>query len=380
MPHGFDLKDAAPTQASQPGAIPSLDGIRALAVMLVFFSHGGHGQLVPGGLGVTIFFVLSGFLITTLLRREFAASGGIHLRAFYLRRIVRLMPPLFVVVALAGALAWLGVIDGGFSLSGLLSVLFYFGNYHVIATDFGGIPAGLGVIWSLAVEEHYYLLYPPLAWWLLRDRRPWLAAVLLSVLCLGFLGWRCLLFLGGASEAHLSMATDARADAILFGCVMAFLRDPARLTTPSMAPRRALALAVACVALLFATLLYRDEFFRNTLRYSLQCLAIAPLIHLAVSHAGSRAARWLNSMPMVYIGTVSYTIYLSHQVIYYGVLRNAPELAAPLAFALTAALTLLVAEAMRRWVESPCIDLRRRLRGQSTRRSRRSDLVSGTAS
>lgn len=381
MPAAADRAGAGALRSRSPSTeIPSLNGIRALAVLLVFFSHGGQGAIVPGGLGVTIFFVLSGFLITTLLRREYARTGTLQLRAFYLRRVLRLMPPLFVVAALAGMLAVLGIVEGPFSLRGLISVLFYFGNYHVIATDFAGIPAGLGVIWSLAVEEHYYLLYPPLAWLLLRDGRPWLAAVVLSMLCAVILGWRCLLYLNGAPEAHLTMATDARADAILIGCVMGFMRNPALAAASPMAPRRALALAAGCVSLLVATLLYRDEFFRHTLRYTLQCLAIAPLILLAVTHAAALPARWLNSVPMVYLGTVSYTVYLSHQVVYCGVLRNAPDLAAPLALAVTALLTLAVAEAMRRWVEAPCAGLRQRLHGPGARAPAHPSLAGGATS
>ncbi|HEX5757440.1 MAG TPA: acyltransferase, partial [Arenimonas sp.] len=193
-------------RADAPGAngeIASLNGIRAVAVALVFFSHGGQGQWVPGGLGVTLFFVLSGFLITTLLQREYQRYGAIHLRNFYLRRVLRLMPPLLVVVALSGLLASASLIDGGFSPRGLLSVLFYFGNYHVIATDFGGIPAGLGVIWSLAVEEHYYLLYPPLALLLLRRQQPRRAAAVLAALCIGMLLWRSGLYLQGVPEAYI---------------------------------------------------------------------------------------------------------------------------------------------------------------------------------
>src|SRR5580765_2574799 len=105
------------------GAIPSLDGIRAVAVSLVFFAHGGFDNLVPGGLGVTIFFVLSGYLITTLMRIEHARSGAISYRDFYLRRLLRLMPPLVIVVAAAGLLALASVTDGGFTAGGLFCAL-----------------------------------------------------------------------------------------------------------------------------------------------------------------------------------------------------------------------------------------------------------------
>lgn len=351
--------NVSPATKPATGEIPSLNGIRALAVSLVFFSHGGQGQLVPGGLGVTIFFVLSGFLITTLLRREYAAGGALDLRAFYLRRVLRLMPPLFIVAGIAGLLASAALIDGEFSARGLVSVLFYFGNYHVIATDFGGVPAGLGVIWSLAVEEHYYLLYPPLMLVLLRGGNARLSAAILAALCIAVLGWRCWLYLNGASEAHLTMATDTRADAILVGCVLAFLWSPDAAVTRR--PVRDLGIAVACIGLLLGTLLYRDEAFRLTGRYTLQCLAIAPLILLAITYAAAGPVRWLNSRPLVYLGTISYTVYLSHQVVLYAVLRHVPTLGWPATLALTALITLVICELMRRWVELPCGRLRRRL-------------------
>ena len=347
--------------------IPSLNGIRALAVALVFFAHGGLEWIVPGGLGVTIFFVLSGYLITTLMRREYAASGAIRLPAFYLRRVLRLMPPLFIVVAAAALLSSFSIIDGSFTARGLLSVLFYFGNYHVIALDFQGIPAGVGVVWSLAVEEHYYLLYPPLAIVLLRGGRPWISATVLIALCAAILGWRCWLALHGASEAYLTMATDTRADAILVGCLLAFWRNPALDLAAPAKPRRDRAIVAGCLLLLIATLTYRDDFFRLTARYTLQSLAIAPLIYLAVARSAQAPFRWLNSRPMVYVGTVSYTIYLSHQLILYFVMRHGPQLGWVATLALTALMTLAVAEIMRRWVEQPCARLRKQLHGRSRR-------------
>lgn len=350
----------SPTDPTAQKTIPSLDGLRAIAVGLVFFSHGAAHSWVPGGLGVTVFFVLSGFLITVLLRREHAAHGQIALRAFYLRRVLRLMPPLLAIVALSGLLSSLDLIDGGFSLRGLLSVLFYLGNYHVIATDFGGLPAGLGVIWSLAVEEHYYFLYPPLAVLLLRRASPTQAALVLGALCVLILGWRTVLFLNGASPDYLGMATDTRADAILMGCACGFLCDPA--LRPSVAIRRDLILALVCLAVLLFSLVYREPGFRHVLRYSLQGVVLAPLILIAVRHAARPGLRWLQLKPMVYVGTVSYTVYLVHQVMLYGVMRHAPELGALGTLLLTAALSLLVAELVRRWIESPLQQWRRRLR------------------
>ena len=130
-----------PTAAGGP--IPSLDGVRAVSVALVFFSHGGLENIVPGAVGVTIFFVLSGFLITTLMREEYAAQGSISFRAFYLRRFLRLMPPLVIVTAIAVALSLTTALGSPFTLTGLLSVLGYFSNYFRILHGNIGLPAGL---------------------------------------------------------------------------------------------------------------------------------------------------------------------------------------------------------------------------------------------
>lgn len=350
------------------GAIPSLDGIRAVAVSLVFFAHEGLDNLVPGGLGVTIFFVLSGYLITTLMRIEHARSGSLSYRDFYLRRLLRLMPPLFIVVTAAGLLALASVIDGSFTPEGLFSALFYLGNYYVIAHDFHGMPAGLGVVWSLAIEEHYYLLYPPLAALLLRFGRVGLSVTALSTLCAAVLAWRYWLVFHGGSQAYLTMATDTRVDAILIGCLMALLRNP--WLDPVPAPRALIdwGAAGACVAVLLGTLLYRDEVFRLTARYTLQSLAIAPLIYLAVARADRLPYRWLNARPLVYVGTISYTIYLSHHLILSGLAKHWPQLGWLWLTLAGAVLTLAVAEPMRRWVEQPCAALRKRLHGKALAR------------
>ncbi|MCX7062349.1 MAG: acyltransferase [Gammaproteobacteria bacterium] len=356
------MSTPASASAAGSGEIASLNGIRALAVSLVFLAHAGFEQL-PGGLGVTLFFVLSGYLITTLLRREYRTQGAIALRAFYLRRLLRLMPPLLVVVALAALLSSLGLVAGAFSLTGLLSVLFYFGNYQIIASDFGGMPSGIGVVWSLAVEEHYYLLYPPLAVLLLRSRRRGLPVAVLAALCLAMLGWRCWLLLHDASPAWLMMATDTRADAILVGCLMAFGSDS--LLGAAAQPghgRRDRALFVGAALLLLATLVWRNEFFRLSLRYSLQSVALAALLWVAVARADSRWFRWLGARPLVWLGGVSYSVYLSHQLILGFVQRQWPEHNELATLLITAALTLALAEALRRLVEQPLAGWRRRLR------------------
>ncbi|MHB8535636.1 MAG: acyltransferase family protein [Sulfuricaulis sp.] len=358
------------------GTIPSLDGIRAIAVAMVFLAHSGLDNLIPGGLGVTVFFVLSGYLITTLMRIEQTRSGAISYRSFYLRRLLRLMPPLFIIVAVAGLLSALSAIDGGFTLGGMFSALFYFGNYYAIAHDYHGMPAGIGVIWSLAVEEHYYIFYPPLAALLLRVGRVGLSATVLSILCAAVLAWRYWLVFHGGSEAYLTMATDTRVDAILVGCLMALWRNPRLDPVPAPKARNDWGIVTVCVAVLLGTLLYRNEVFRLTARYTLQSLAIAPLIYLAVARADRLPFRWLNARPLVYIGTVSYTIYLSHHMILLGLAKHWPQLSWIWLTLAGAVLTLAVAEPMRRWVEQPCAKLRKRLHRKTVARKTESDFLS----
>ena len=354
---------------SEPGPIPALDGMRAIAVSLVFLAHSGLERFIPGGLGVTVFFVLSGYLITTLLRIEQGRRGHIGLGSFYMRRLLRLMPPLIVVVAAAALLSSFGLIDGGFSVGGLFATLLYFGNYHAIAHDFHGFPAGIGVVWSLAIEEHYYLLYPPLAAVMLRSGHQLRsAAAWLGSACLVVLAWRLWLVNHGASVNYLTMATDTRVDAILVGCVMALWRNPWLGRTAEPMRRREWGQAALCVVALLATFLYRDEAFRLTLRFTVQSIAIAGLIFLAVAHANEWPFRWLNARPLVYLGSISYTVYLSHHLILLGLAKHWPQWGW---FGLTASgalLTLLVAEPMRRWVEQPCAQLRQRLHRQALAR------------
>jgi len=350
---------SGPQAASGP--IPSLDGIRAVSVALVFFSHNGLGDVVPGGLGVTIFFVLSGYLITTLMRGEFAESGSVSFRAFYLRRFLRLIPPLLVITCLSVLISLTTGLGDPFTATGLASVLLYFSNYFQIVHGPFAQPPGLGVTWSLAVEEHYYLLYPPLALLLLRLGRPRFSALVLSGLCLLILAWRCWLMRHGASLEHLSISTDTRVDAILIGCVLAVARNPWIDAPPAPRPGREFALAAACMAALIVSLVWRDEFFRFTLRYTVQSAAIAGLLYLAVARAAAWPFRWLNVRPLVYLGAVSYTVYLAHYLVLHWTFVHLGGLGRIGVALVGAAITLAIAELMRRFVENPCAVLRRRL-------------------
>lgn len=328
--------------------LPSLDGIRACAVSLVFLAHAGLDRWVPGGLGVTVFFVLSGYLITSLLRSEHQRTGRILLGKFYERRALRLLPALLVVVLVAGGLAAKGRLEEPFTPGGLAAALLYLSNYHLILNDFHGFPAGLGVLWSLAVEEHFYLVFPLWCAWVLpsfQDRQHaverqgtgahagepslWTrvgdpAVVGLIGVCVAILAWRCWLQFHGTNPRWLTMSTDTRADAILAGCILALVRHPQLDERRHRDATRDLIVAVVCLAVLLGTLLWRTESFRHTWRYTLQALALLPLIDLAVKRANWRAFRWLEARPLVWLGRRSYGVYLVHHVVLLGMAREWP--------------------------------------------------------
>ena len=275
--------------------IPSLDGLRAVSILLVFVSHCKLEKLVPGGLGVTLFFFLSGFLITTLLRQEFENRGRISLRNFYLRRIFRIWPPFYLVLLASTALTLLGVLSGHVSWAGLASQLLHFANYNLIWLH-NDIPVGTGVYWSLAIEEHFYLLFPML-YILLCSRGVSVRrqATILAAICGAILVWRCLLVFGmHVPNPRTYYASDTRFDNILYGCLLAIAANPV-MDRPLISDVWMKYLFLpAGFALLLATLLFRNEAFRETLRYTLQGIAMSPILIAAIRFPEWALFRWLN--------------------------------------------------------------------------------------
>mgnify|MGYP001017148469 FL=1 len=302
-------------------SIPSLDGIRAISVGLVLVAHAGFGWAVPGGLGVTIFFFLSGYLITTLLISEHRRAGSIDLKAFYIRRFLRLSPALYVTLAITHVLVGLGWLGGGVSAAGIAAQMLYFTNYFILFFDplLQQIPGGTSILWSLAVEEHFYLLFPLALVCALRARRSPMMhlSIGIAIVCLAVLIWRCvLIFVFEVDALRTYYATDTRIDAILFGCLLASI-SAARWALPDHLDleRRLHTLFLCGIVGILATLLVRNAAFRETLRYSLQGLFLIPIFVYLISNPQSVYGQVLNSRVMKEIGQRSYTIYLSHFVI-----------------------------------------------------------------
>jgi peptidoglycan/LPS O-acetylase OafA/YrhL len=346
--------------------IPSLDGLRAISVLIVVVSHSDLGALIPGGLGVTIFFFLSGYLITTLLLAEDARTGKIDILKFYARRAFRLMPPLFISLAIAYSLTYAGWLSGGITLKGLAAQLLYFANYYGIFLDPGNtVPDGTGILWSLAVEEHFYIFYPLLLTLLLGSAlRPRAIGTLLGIGCLVILAWRVhLVHSVDFVPVRTYYASDTRIDSIIYGCILAVVSNPLR--DRHRAGKMSLgqwALLAAALGTLLLTLVDRDTAFRETIRYSLQGIALMPLFYFAVRFSDNRLFRTLNTRWAIKLGTYSYAIYLIHLVVINVIATNAPAIATKSFILFPAALLISVAyaAAIDRFVDRYFRQLRRR--------------------
>jgi peptidoglycan/LPS O-acetylase OafA/YrhL len=348
-----------------PGSlyIPSLDGIRAISFFLVFFAHAGLGErFIPGGFGVTIFFLLSGFLITTLLRLEFARYRGISLGGFYLRRVLRILPPLYVTLLLALVLYRIGEGHPPIPFAGTLSQVLQVSNYYLIYSPNAVMATGTAVFWSLAVEEHFYLLFPLLYAWMCPRFSNYQQTFILLTLCAAALAWRCVLhYYFHAEFIRTVFATDTRFDSILLGCVFAIVANPL-VNDPlhGWILRRMKCLLPLCVVVLLGTFLVRDGGFRETLRYTLQGLALIPLFIAAIHYQKSWPVLFLNLPPVRFLGVLSYSLYLSHSVI----MENIDKVWATspvLAQVVSLACALCFATLVHYWIERPCTRIRKRL-------------------
>jgi len=340
--------------------LPSLDGFRAISIGIVFAAHAGWGHLVPGGLGVTIFFFLSGFLISSLLRREYARSESVNIKNFYIRRAIRILPLFYITLTAAGILAATGVLPGSISTKGMLALGLHLGNYVQIFFPEYAIPQGSGVYWSLAVEEHYYLTFPFLAVLLLRAKSRSLSAWTLAGLAFAVLGWRIFLVQRGAPEIRTYYASDTRVDSILWGALLAFCMNPKLDPPPAHAEKLRLPLLTLSAGLTLFSLVYRDETFRETFRYTIQGVALLPVFYYAVSAPERLPFRWLNGRIISYVGALSYTLYLVHHLAIYAVGKQLSQW--PLVFQALVALgiSLALAALSYRFLEGPLAKVRKK--------------------
>ena len=369
--------------------MPGLDGLRALAVVSVLLYHGGTVWLPGGFLGVEVFFVISGYLITALLVTEWRQRGRIDLKTFWIRRARRLLPALYLVVV--ATLAYAVVFLPG-EVAGLrgdaLSAFGYFTNWYLIFGNESyfeamGRPSLLRHLWSLAVEEQFYLIWPPIVAFgaslgARRYRLRRLTLISLAIAGLSALAM-ALLYLPDVDPSRIYYGTDTRAAGLLIGAALAFVWRPggrtsregcARLGRPRGAgsggrfrrrwgwalPALLDVVGVAALGGLVFFCLSLDEFQPALYRggFLVVSLTTAALI-LVLAHPHSRLGRFvLGWRPLCWIGERSYGIYLWHWPVF---MVTRPGLDVPLdgpkLLALRLAVTVLLAHLSYRYVEEP---------------------------
>jgi peptidoglycan/LPS O-acetylase OafA/YrhL len=302
--------------------LPGIDALRALAVLAVFFYH-AHVSWMPGGfLGVDVFFVISGYLITSLLLREFRRGGAIHLGRFWLRRALRLLPAVGVLIAvtmIAAAILEPDRIDA--FRDDAVASLFYFANWHFI---YGHVsyfeqfqaPSPFTHLWSLSVEEQFYLFWPLVfaAGMKLFGRGRLLLGVLAGALGSIVLAW--ILFDPGADASRVYYGTDTHAVGLVLGVALALVWSPIELrrrrTGPLVGPILDVVgvLALAYVLLSFVHVHDYDLALWHG-GYLWLALVTALLVAVLV-HPAARLGGLLGQAPMLWLGLRSYSFYLWH--------------------------------------------------------------------
>ena len=343
--------------------IPGLDGLRALAVIAVLGYHFAIPQLSGGLLGVSIFFTLSGFLITGILLSTWERSGCLELRRFWLHRARRLLPALLVVLVVV--LAVTAIVDAA-ALSRrwheTISAIFYVNNWTTIASggsyfDYFAGPQPLEHLWSLAIEEQFYLIWPLLLLVLLRlsEHLVDVAKVTMVLAAASFL-LLAILAHPGLDNTRAYEGTDARAGELLVGAALALLYRPSRIPARPPAGVRVVVDLVGLAALsvmlwmVVSTTFYSISLYRGG--FLLLSVATA-LVVAVVSYPGSLLGRAFGVGPLRWIGERSYGIYLWHMpVVAFTPQSLLDDVSVPLV-ALHVTLTLALAALSWRLIENP---------------------------
>jgi peptidoglycan/LPS O-acetylase OafA/YrhL len=308
LPDGAQATRDSLARHGRSSYVPTLDGLRAVAIVGVIVAHAGRPFVDPfwgdvGHIPVLIFFALSGYLITTRLLDEYDATGRIVLRDFYIRRVFRILPPALLFLATIAFLAWIGVVDC--DRRAIRSAVLLYTNYL-------GDEAGwtVGHFWSLSVEEHFYLFWPALLV-SFGPSQGWRRAL---ALILALVVWRTLderyhvlgtLFHDPLLDVN-DYRTDLIADTLLWGCILAFvLRSSRRFVLTS---GQSMAVAGGSAALL-AFLVLEHVRHATPLAHLLPTILVGAVVLAPQSPLG----KFLETPPVRFLGRVSYSLYIWQQ-------------------------------------------------------------------
>lgn len=360
--------DTRPECPRRLGHRPVLDGLRGIAILLVMLTH---TDVLPNGyVGVDLFFALSGFLITTLLYEEWDRCGRISLKRFYGRRARRLLPALgvMIVIALVVDLVCYPMTGWPFAWKALTSVLFV--NNWLAATGHANDLGSLNPTWSLAQEEQFYLVWPLVLLLMLRHRaRPQLVAGLLLIAIAGLMAAAPS---STGPDYSIYYSPAARAAELLFGCLGAVIWRHRLLAVPQAFKRRLpvelgaflcqrrlwRAVAALALAYLFVMLLFNYALSTEQV-YLCACLLAVPLIVNLVGTPDSLLSRAIACPPLRFLGRVSYALYLFHLLARNVVYHYLPNGSLYLNALLTISLSVALAAASWKLIESRVLALGR---------------------
>lgn len=334
--------------------LPALDGLRAVAVFTVLVGHANFQLHVPADLGVSAFFVLSGFLITRLLLRERERTGEVSIRRFYLRRTMRIFPAYYAFVLISYALD----VRAGqrWSPTLLANTLTYTVNYF---NAFNHHPTtSVAHAWSLSVEEQFYLLWP-IAFFILaaRGRRALVRGVVLAALVA--VAWRSWLILGAKVDvSYVYNAFDTRFDNLAVGCLLALTIDFDGVADVATKYASRSWFPLLTLTLLLASRLLLPHAYHYSIGFTIDALLVAVLIAQLLQLYPSRLWSWLEWRSIRYLGAISYPIYLYHQWGFsFGNRVPAGHL---IAFAASVAATIALATGSYYVIERPFLKLKAR--------------------
>jgi peptidoglycan/LPS O-acetylase OafA/YrhL len=347
--------------------IRSLDGLRAISIVLVLFSHlaGTRGFPVSeaagnvfafGQLGVHVFFVISGFLITKLLLDELGSTGEISIRRFYLRRTLRIFPAYYAFIAVLALLQLSGRLTLGDG--DIARTLTYTTNYDTSRSWF------VGHTWSLSVEEQFYLLWPAV-FVLAGSRRAFVLAAVVVVLgpVIRIGEWELM----RSSADGIGHRFETVADAIAIGCVLAGVRGWLHEYHPYMRGLASPLFVLVPLAVLGANLMHDRPRVYFGAALTIMNVGVALCVDWCVTFPAGRVGRVLNLRPLVVVGLMSYSLYLWQQLF-----LNRSSQALIASFPLNLALAVAAALASYYLIERPGLRLRKRLEVPGSGRSSQS--------
>lgn len=339
-----------------------IDGLRAFAVLAVIAAHAHVFWLHGGGVGVDVFFGISGFLITYLLVKELDKFGRIDLKKFWLRRLLRLMPGLLALILVVDLFA---VVVGQIrpneyltqSLVATPSVLLYFSNWMIVGTQSGYL-GWFGPLWSLSVEEQFYVIWPLVVALAYRTRNPLaVLAAVAGVVSVGAIVLRFVVFDG--TDIYRTFGTDFRVDMLLAGVLLAIGMHAGHAKVVNAVSKF---LVVPAILYLAVVSVIVPEFnlegtetatrIYYTFGLPLVALSTAVIIGYIVTHQGAKLTRALSWKPLDYTGKISYGMYLWHYPIVLG-LNNYFDLGETTTFLVCVGLTYVAATISWRLIEQP---------------------------